>query len=419
MLVAGPPAFAQQDVIVSIRVQGNTLTPDDEIIKASGLTEGQALSDDLLVAAADRLRAGRRFESVVVLKRYASISDPTRILVLIRVDEGPVRVVAGTRSGQAPRVVRRNPLNLMVVPILDAEDGYGLTYGAQVAVTGKAGTRSRVLFPLSWGGDKRAGAEFQTEFAPSLAPRVIAGAFVERRTHPFFHSDWDTTRVRGRAEWKLFGSAHAGTEIAWQRATLVDRTDTTRSVGADIVLDTRRDPMLPRNAVYARLGIDRLSFDPAKASPTYATPSDSRSPVRTDLEADGYLALYRGSVLVLRALRQDTSRSVPPFFESILGGSDNLRGFQAGTAIGDTLAAGSVEMRVPLSSPMNRATFGASVFFDTGTTYDKGQRFGDQDLKRGAGGGVWAAAALFRISLMVAHGLGAGTRVHFGAGLTF
>ena len=56
---------------------------------------------------------------------------------------------------------------------------------------------------------------------------------------------------------------------------------------------------------------------------------------------------------------------------------------------------------------------------DAGTTYDKGQRFGDQRLKRGVGAGVWATAALFRISLMVAHGIGAGTRVHFGAGLTF
>ena len=33
-----------------------------------------------------------KFESVEVLKRFASISDPTRVLILIQVDEGPVHV---------------------------------------------------------------------------------------------------------------------------------------------------------------------------------------------------------------------------------------------------------------------------------------------------------------------------------------
>ena len=38
---------------------------------------------------------------------------------------------------------------------------------------------------------------------------------------------------------------------------------------------------------------------------------------------------------------------------------------------------------------------------------------------KGVGAGVWLIAALFQLNLSVAHGLGAGTRVHFGAGLTF
>lgn len=113
------------------------------------------------------------------------------------------------------------------------------------------------------------------------------------------------------------------------------------------------------------------------------------------------------------------SRPAPPYFKPILGGASNLRGFRAGTAIGDTLVAGSAELRIPLTSPLRMAKFGTSVFIDVGTTYDKGQRFRDQKLKRGVGGGVWATAALFRISLMVARGIGADTRVHFGAGVTF
>ena len=52
---------------------------------------------------------------------------------------------------------------------------------------------SRVLFPLSWGGDKRAGVEFQHDFASRLAPRLRSGILIQRRTHPFFQSDADKT----------------------------------------------------------------------------------------------------------------------------------------------------------------------------------------------------------------------------------
>lgn len=74
---------------------------------------------------------------------------------------------------------------------------------------------------------------------------------------------------------------------------------------------------------------------------------------------------------------------------------------------------------MPLSSALRIARVGASVFFDAGAVYDKGERLADQKWERGAGGGVWLTAPLFRISFMVARGLGSGTRVHFGAGLTF
>ena len=124
-------------------------------------------------------------------------------------------------------------------------------------------------------------------------------------------------------------------------------------------------------------------------------------------------------MLAVRAVREDMSEPAPAYFKSILGGSSNLRGFRAGHSIGDTLMAGSAELRIPLTSPLRLARFGTSVFMDAGTVYNKGQRFRDQKLKRGIGAGIWATAPLFRVSLMVAHGMGATNRVHFGAGLTF
>lgn len=402
---------AQQQTIVDIRVHGNTITPDDDVVRASGLSVGVAFSEQLLAETTDRLKATKRFDRVEVLKRFASISDPTQIVLVIQVDEGPVRIDPGVPGvaglpGQPPRATKRGPLNVMFAPLLDAEDGYGFAYGAQVSVTGHRNTSTRLVVPLSWGGDKRAAAELQKEFAAPFAPQLRVGGLVQERVHPFFKEDAGRKRAWGRAEWQLMKPLRAGATLASQTSTLLDRSHTTRSVGADVVLDTRLDPMLPRNAVFARAAVDRLAFS-------------DRAIVKTELEANGYIGLYRGNVLAVRALREGMSRPAPPYFKSILGGAGNLRGFRAGHSIGDTLVAGSLELRMPLSSPLTIATFGASAFVDAATAYDKGQIFRDQQFRKGIGAGLWASAAVFRISLMFAHGIGSGNRVHFGAGFTF
>jgi hemolysin activation/secretion protein len=103
----------------------------------------------------------------------------------------------------------------------------------------------------------------------------------------------------------------------------------------------------------------------------------------------------------------------------MLGGMANLRGFRAGSAIGDTLVSGTAEIRAPLTSPVSIGKFGVSAFVDVGTIYDKGQRLSDQTFSKGIGGGIWFALTAFRLNLVVAHGIGAGTRVHFGTTLSF
>jgi outer membrane translocation and assembly module TamA len=62
---------------------------------------------------------------------------------------------------------------------------------------------------------------------------------------------------------------------------------------------------------------------------------------------------------------------------------------------------------------------GVSVFADAGTAYDKGERLRDQNWRVGYGSSVWVTFTAFRMSLAVAHGRGAGTRVHFGGGFSF
>ncbi len=426
-LLVSAPSWAQQEVIAAIHVHGNTITPSAEVLSISGLKEGSPFSDEMRAAAEERLRASGRFYEVDVLKRYASISDPSQISVLIQVDDGPVRIDPPVPDGpglpapgRVPAAVRRGPLHVMFAPILTAEDGYGFTYGGRFAIAGHRDTTRRVIVPLSWGGDKRAGVELQKEFSRRFVPDFRTGAFVQRRTHPFFarqtseladqesrsEANADRTRIWARADWALTRRIRAGSEVGWQESRLIGEREEAKSVGGDVVFDTRVDPLMPHNAIYARAAVEKMSFLRSSA-------------VKTDLEINGYSGLYRGIVLALRGIREDMSEPAPAFYKSLLGGSANLRGFRAGHSIGDTLTAGSAEVRMPMTSALHVVRFGTSVFMDVGAVYDKGERLADQKLERGVGGGVWVTAPLFRISLMVARGLGSGTRVHFGAGVTF
>jgi hemolysin activation/secretion protein len=140
---------------------------------------------------------------------------------------------------------------------------------------------------------------------------------------------------------------------------------------------------------------------------------------RIDLDARAYVGLPGPSIVVLRALRQDYDRPLPRDLSPMLGGTATLRGMRAGSAVGDTLVAGSVELRLPLTSPLSIGKLGVSAFVDTGTVYDKGRRLGDRELERGAGGGVWFSAAFLRLNLYVARALGRSTRAHFGTSVLF
>ena len=124
-------------------------------------------------------------------------------------------------------------------------------------------------------------------------------------------------------------------------------------------------------------------------------------------------------MLAGRVLREDSDRPLPPYLEPQLGGLSNLRGFRAGTAVGDTLVTMSSELILPLTSPIKVGKIGVSAFLDRGTVYNKGERFSDQTLLDGYGGSVWFAAAFLRLNIAVAHGRGASTRVHVGGNVTF
>src|SRR5262249_52061680 len=167
----------------------------------------------------------------------------------------------------------------------------------------------------------------------------------------------------------------------WQHVSFSGADDSFAHAGAEVELDTRLDPLLARNAVYGRAAWEHLTF---------GSGSDAN---RTQLDGRGYLGLFGQSVLVARVLREDWDKPLPAYLQPLLGGLGNVRGFRAGTAVGDPLVAGSLELRLPLTSPLGIAKLGVSGFVDTGTIYSKGERLADQTFRRGVGGSVWFTAA--------------------------
>jgi outer membrane protein assembly factor BamA len=407
-----------QEIVTAIQVQGNVLTSDAEMRQLTGVEIGSPFTPNLTDVVTERLKKTRKFESIQVLKRFASIADPSQVILVVIVNEGPVKLEMfkdvpdgpPTAGQEVSRVVRRRGFGTLWMPLLDFEDGYGFTYGVQLAKTKVAGPNSRLSFPLTWGGERQAGAQLEKIFASGPLTRVETGAAIVQRTNPFYEEDDTRDRLWVRGERVIGSPLKVGAFAGWQHVSFMNTTDRFTQAGADVTFDTRLDPFLARNAVFGRAAIEHLNFANATSTP---------GATRTELDGRAYVGLYRQNILILRVLRQDSNVPLPPYLQPMLGGMANLRGFRAGSFIGDTLVSGTAEIRAPLTSPLNIAKAGVSAFVDVGTVYDKGQRLADQRFEKGIGGGVWLTAAFFRLSLVVAHGVGAGTRVHFGAGVTF
>jgi outer membrane protein assembly factor BamA len=413
VLTIGLLADAQPvEHIVEIQVHGNLLTPDAEVLRIAGVETGMAVDANTVNDAAARLRASKKFEQVDVLKRFASIADPSQISLVILVDEGPVtlrgdgRMTPGADGPPIPGLSKASALGLMLMPILKFEDGYGFSYGARAAIPGIAGKGSRISFPATWGGDKRAAAEFDLPMKVGLS-RFQAGGGIGRRKNPFFAENDDRSGVWMRGDRTIARPLRVGASAEWEHVTFGGVPDRFVRLGGDVTVDTRIDPLLPRNAIDARVAWDHLAF------------ANTPNANRVDADVRGYLGLIGQSVVMIRGQWEGASQGLPPYLRPLLGGIANLRGFRAGSAAGDTLVGATAELRVPVTSPLDIAKVGVSAFLDTATVYDRGQHVRDQHFERGTGGGVWLSAAFVRFDLYVAHALGGSTRAQFAASVSF
>jgi outer membrane protein assembly factor BamA len=395
------------DTIVDIRVHGNQIATDAEVVELSGLKPGDPFGPTTVADVTKRLETSKRFDHVTVLQRFASIADPTRILIVIVVDEGPVRVELGERPGDPVTVVKRGVVrDFLYLPILDWEDGYGLTYGVTIAKPGVTAPSGRLSVPLTWGGTRQAGVTFDRPVTKGPFTRILLGGVIEQQTNPAFQVADARRRAWARGE-RAMGHWRAGATATWQHVSFGAAADDVRSLGADLTFDTRVDPILPRNAVFTTASVEHLQFASGGATN------------RVEVESRGYIGLVGQTTLAIRGLFDDADRGLPPYLEPMLGGWSNLRGFAAGSFVGDALVAGSLELRVPLTSAVHLGKLGVSVFVDEGTTYLKGQRLSEAAWHTGTGGSVWLAATILELGVSVARSNGGGVRVNVGGGITF
>ncbi len=391
------------ETIVEVRVHGNHTTPDADVVQLAAIAPGDPFRATTLADVRERLARSGRFRSVDVRKRYASLTDVTQVIVVIVVEEA----VGVSVDVPEPGPLRKLGASTMWLPVLDYEDGYGFTYGARVSFVDLVGRGSRVSVPLTWGGERRASVELEQTFARGPFTRLEVTGGVWRRENPSYDVGDLRRGATARLERAITPWLRVGGHAALADVGFGDIDERTGAAGFDVVADTRLDPAFPRQAIYASFRWQRQWFEASED--TFRTRADVR----------GYVGLLGQTVLVLRAQHDWAAEPLPPFERSLLGGSASLRGFELGFRDGDRLAAGSAELRVPISSPVSVGRAGFALFADAGTTWAAGEAIDGTRVDRGFGGGFFMSALMLSGRIDVAHGVGSGTRAHFTLGVAF
>jgi hypothetical protein len=408
-----------QEVVREVRVHGNAAVPDAEVLRIAGITVGAALDAGGLAAIEQRLKDSGLFSTIEVRKRFRSLTDPSDIALVLVVHEKTAVVVSSTGDIERP-VLRRLTDKVMFLPILNYADGYGLTYGVRFSTVNLLGAGERLSVPLSWGGTRRVGLEAERTFDRGPLTRILGGASLWQRENPGFAFDDDdddsTTdrrfELKARAERNLGGFVYTGVETTRARVEFGPFPTVHQwTVGADAALDTRGNPSFPANAIYLGAAWNALHH-----------PDLERATNRYDLDARAYFRPIGQPVLAGRVRYLKADGPLPAHERYLIGGSDTLRGFRAGTLNGTEFVVTSGEIRVPLTSVVTGARLGLTVFMDAVNTLGVDDDITTSGWHRSAGGGLFLIASVIRLNLDVARGIGrhgGDTRIHLSSGFAF
>jgi outer membrane protein assembly factor BamA len=407
LLAVSAPVWAQAETLGEVRIHGNYATPDAEVLRIAGLAIGQAISDADIEAVRTRLDASGRFEEVEIRKRSRSLEESGEIALIVIVREHPVPDAALQATPAPLRPFKRLWASGMFLPVLNYTDGYGFTYGARFTFVDLFGGGSRISVPLTWGGTKRAAAEVERTISRGPIDRVAGAVSIWQRTNPFYEQDEDRREATLGLSRAIRRALRIGVHGAYGDVSLGDLDERLGSYGASVTLDTRQDPVFPRNAVFADLRWTSLE------------PSISRHANTYYVDVRGYRGFIGQSVVSVRGQYGAADAPLPPYARWLLGGASTVRGYRTGSYSGDSFTAASVELRVPLTSPLGISHAGFSIFADAGRAWDYGTSFSDAHWRRGMGGGLFFLASIFQLNLDVAVREGGGVRAHFSTGLQF
>ena len=422
-----PVHASAQERIAEILVHGNFATPSEEIIAAAALKIGDPADDERLTVAERLLAGSGRFESVEVRRRYRSIANPDEILIILLVNER----TGATETNPFPGPLTRLRSAGMFLPILQHRDGYGLTYGGLVSFPEALGPRARLSVPLTWGGERRAAVEAERTFeraAFAEAPAgqgpvtTIGGAVsLSRRENQHYREIDSRHELTLRGERALTPWLRAGADGRVSQITFGATEARHYAAGGHVTFDTRQDPSFPRNAVHATFGIGRL-----KAASTYDAASGyvgagfSRPAITTTADMRGYIGVAGPVVLAVRGQLARANSPLPASEQPLIGGGETLRGYRAGHKAGDSMAAVSAELRVPLTSPIHVGRrVGVRAFVDAAAAWPSVQSIRTQQFDRGIGAGVFFGAAMVTGGFDVAWPERGKPRIHASLGVTF
>ena len=399
-------AFAQAlapETVVDLRVHGNHSISDDEVLALAGVAIGDVVDMEIETDVSRRLEASGRFEAVEVRKRYRSLTATDRIALVIVVRERPRASIRNPMLRSLARLAGQS----MFLPVLRYDEGYGVSYGARFSLVDTLGPGSRVSVPVTWGGERRAALEVERPLPGGVVDRVRGGAAHGRRAHPYFGVEDRRTRAWIGVDRELAPGLRASVETAWEEVGFVGPSDRLTRSTFGLEYDGVSAGAFPRDDVQLQAAVERLAVAGRSAV------------IRPRIDAQAFKGVGGQAVLAARVLFEGASAALPPYEQSLLGGGGNLRGWRVGARVGDRLAAASLELRLPLGSPISMGNAGVRIFYDTAAAYHVGRFLGDQRFLKGAGGGVFLTVPFGGLYLDVGHDFLGSIRLHAGAGLGF
>ena len=398
------PLPTPAETVVDLRVHGNQSLSDAEVTEIAGVAVGDVVDAAALDAVTRRLEESGRFESVEVRKRYRSLTATDRIALVIVVQERPGASIANPLLRSLAGLARE----AMFLPILGYEEGYGLTYGARATIVDTWGSGVRLSTPVTWGGDRRAALEAERALPGRIVDRVRAGASRARRQHPTFGVDDDRTRAWVALDRRLPGGVRVSAESGREAVRFGGRDETlTRSVLS--VAYGGVSGGFPRDTVEASAAIERIVLAGA-VEPL----------VRPRFDVQAFKGVGGQAVLAARVRYAGATGALPRFEQTLLGGGGMLRGWEVGARVDDRVLAASLELRIPIGSPLSAGNAGIRIFYDTGAAYGARKPVSEVRFLKGAGAGLFLLAPLgARLDFDVAHDFAGGVRLHFGAGVRF